>query len=118
MTRSSRSSPTLRVRLLFDSGSAVGPGKTDLLEKIAVTGSIAAAGRAMDMSYKRAWKLVNELNISFAEPLVSVSKGGSNGGGAELTPVGRKVLAVYRRIERKMHKAIAAELRALNRLLD
>lgn len=74
----------------------MGPGKADLLEAIQETGSISAAGRRMSMSYKRAWDLVAAMNATFREPLVNTAKGGSHGGGAELTPLGRAVLAAYR----------------------
>ena len=112
-----RSSPTLRFRLLLDAEHALGPGKADLLEAIAATGSIAAAGRTMDMSYKRAWQLADELNRSFAEPLIAASKGGENGGGAALTPAGKKGVSLYREIEAKAKRACSSELRALARLL-
>jgi molybdate transport system regulatory protein len=109
--------PALRFRLMLDAEHALGPGKADLLEAIAATGSIAAAGRSMGMSYKRAWQLADELNRSFAEPLIVANKGGDRGGGARLTPSGEKVAATYRAIERKAKRACAAELRALSTLL-
>jgi molybdate transport system regulatory protein len=115
---SRRVTPVLRLRLLLDAEHAIGPGKTDLLEAIAAFGSIAAAGRAMGMSYKRAWQLIDELNRSFATPLVLTSKGGEQGGGATLTPMGEQVLAAYRAIEDKAQKALAPELKALARLLS
>jgi molybdate transport system regulatory protein len=95
--------------LLLGSGCAFGPGKADLLTAIVQTGSIAAAGRTMRMSYKRAWQLVDDLNRSFAEPLVATTKGGDRGGGTVLTAKGHKVLAAYRRIERKAQNATLAE---------
>jgi molybdate transport system regulatory protein len=107
----------LRFRLLLDAEHALGPGKVDLLEAIAATGSIAAAGRAMGMSYKRAWQLADELNRSFVEPLIAANKGGEHGGGAALTGAGKKVVSIYREIESKAKRACAAELRALARLI-
>ncbi len=89
----------LRIRVVFGPGERLGPGKADLLERIGQTGSISAAGRAMGMSYKRAWNLVEELNAMFAAPLVVASRGGAQGGGAALTRTGEKVLAHYRAIE-------------------
>lgn len=86
----------VRLRLGFGDDTAIGPGKAELLERIRQTGSIAAAGRAMGMSYKRAWLLVGTMNRCFAEPLVTVSRGGQDGGGADLTPTGAKVLSAYR----------------------
>jgi len=112
-----RPSPALRFRLLLDAEHALGPGKVELLEAIASTGSISAAGRTMAMSYKRAWQLADELNRSFAQPLIAANKGGEHGGGATLTATGEKVVAAYRSIEHKAKQACAAELRALSRLL-
>lgn len=87
-----------RLRVVRDEDIAIGPGKAELLEMIAVTGSIAAAGRAMGMSYKRAWLLVETMNDCFRLPLVVASRGGSGKGGAELTDTGKTVLAAYRRL--------------------
>lgn len=91
--------PRLRLRILLAPGQWLGPGKADLLEGIAETGSIAAAGRRMGMSYKRAWGLVEGLNAAFAAPLVAASRGGASHGGAGLTPLGAEILALYRRAE-------------------
>ena len=112
----SRPATAVRLRLVLGNGHALGPGKADLLEAIAASGSISAAGRAMRMSYKRAWQLVDDLNRSFKAALVETSKGGGQGGGARLTPAGDTVLAAYRALERKANLAGAAELRVLQRL--
>jgi molybdate transport system regulatory protein len=90
--------PRLRLRLMLAPGRWIGPGKADLLEGIAETGSIAAAGRKMGMSYKRAWGLVEEMNGLFTAPLVSAARGGAGHGGAALTEAGHEVLAIYRRL--------------------
>ncbi len=87
---------TLRLRLLFGDRLVLGPGKAELLAGIGETGSIAAAGRAMGMSYKRAWSLVEEMNAAFRVPLVTSARGGAGGGGASLTDAGHQVLAAYR----------------------
>ncbi len=105
----------LRVRL--DAETSLGPGKADILEGIAKAGSIAAAGRRMKMSYKRAWSLVETLNSDFAEPLVASSRGGEKGGGAELTPTGEAVLAHYRAMEAAAEAAIAPDLKSLRALM-
>ena len=76
-----RPDPTLRLRIVFAPGAMIGPGKADLLDGIARTGSIAAAGRDMGMSYKRAWQLVETMNAMFAAPVVESSRGGARGGG-------------------------------------
>ena len=81
---------------IFLSTTRLGPGKADLLEQIAATGSISAAGRAMGMSYKRAWSLVEEMNAAFSSPLVLSARGGSGGGGASLSETGERVLTLYR----------------------
>jgi molybdate transport system regulatory protein len=86
---------TLRLRLLFGDRLVLGPGKAELLARIRDTGSISAAGRAMGMSYKRAWSLVEEMNAAFRDPLVSSARGGAGGGGASLTEAGVTVLAAY-----------------------
>ena len=105
----------VRLRLQIAPGIALGPGKADLLEGIRDTGSIAAAGRRMRMSYKRAWQLVDELNGFFDVPLVAASKGGSGGGGASLTKAGADVLARYRRMHAACCAAIVDDLSALHR---
>lgn len=107
-------SSRLRIRVSFDAGLVLGPGKADLLEAVRETGSISAAGKRMKMSYKRAWDLIDAMNRHFREPVVHASKGGSGGGGAGLTPFGEEVLAVYRRIEAQSAQAVAAELKWLD----
>ena len=99
MTQSPTRPPRLRLRLDFGALGAFGPGKADLLEGIAQTGSIAAAGRRMKMSSKRAWSLVETMNAMFDAPLVTSARGGARGGGAALTAEGEAVLTAYRQIE-------------------
>src|SRR5690606_37441883 len=94
----------------------MGPGRADLLEGIEKTGSIGAAGKAMGMSYKRAWSHVQALNVGFGAPLVTTSRGGSGQGGASLTDAGRAVLAHYRAMQDKAGTAIADDLAALRAL--
>ena len=102
----------LRVELTKD--VKLGPGKAALLEYVAKTGSISAAARAMKMSYRRAWLLIDELNSCFREPIVETAKGGKGGGGsAVLTPLGLQVMKRYRAMEAKSTKAIKADLAAL-----
>lgn len=96
---STRSAPVARLRVLYGSEIAIGPGKADLLDAIARTGSIAAAGRMLRMSYRRAWLLVDTMNRCFREPLVEAVKGGPHGGGARVTALGIEVLAAYRTLE-------------------
>jgi molybdate transport system regulatory protein len=95
---------------------AIGPGKADLLQGIEQTGSIAAAGRQMQMSYKRAWYLLDTLNQYFQDPLVQTRKGGRGAGGTTLTSMGKKVLALYRNIEARARRAADRDLAALNEL--
>ena len=108
--------PRLFLRLFFDT-TMFGPGKAELLTRIRATGSISAAGREMDMSYKRAWSLVEEMNAAFTEPLVKSARGGPGGGGARLTPTGEAALALYRGIEAAAEAAAAPQIAALEALL-
>lgn len=106
----------LKLRILFD-GAMIGPGKVELLERIRASGSIAAAGRQMDMSYKRAWSLVEEMNAAFRSPLVTSARGGAGGGGARLTDDGAEVLRLYRDIAERAETAAASPMAALERML-
>lgn len=90
----------LKLQLVCGDGYAMGPGKADLLEAIDREGSISAAGRALGMSYRRTWLLVDEMNRCFRERLVEASAGGGQNRGARLTGEGRAVLAAYRTLER------------------
>ena len=107
---------TLKLRILFD-GVIIGPGKAELLERIRETGSIAAAGRQMGMSYKRAWLLVETMNTAFAAPLVTSARGGKGGGGAGLTEPGAEVLRLYREVVARSEAAAGEPLAALERML-
>jgi molybdate transport system regulatory protein len=110
---SARSLPSLSVRIDLDAEGRIGPGKIQLLENIHACGSISAAGRAMDMSYKRAWDLVDEINRLCRHAAVERQTGGKNGGGAVLTPFGMSLVARYRKIERDAATAVRKELAAL-----
>lgn len=111
--------PRLRIRIVFGEGEVMGPGKAELLERIDRCGSIAAAGREMGMSYRRAWELVGTLNAMFRAPLVDSTRGGPGGGGAVLTQAGREVLELYRRFEARAGTAGAEQLVELgSRLRD
>jgi molybdate transport system regulatory protein len=108
--------PRLRIRILFGD-AMLGPGKADLLEAIRQNGSIAAAGRSMGMSYKRAWSLVEQMNAAFRDPLVESARGGPSGGGARLTDAGEAVVAHYRKIEERAADVGADEVAALRAML-
>ena len=107
----------VRLRVTLREGIAFGPGKADLLEGIRDTGSIAAAGRRMGMSYTRAWGLVVEMNEEFRQPLVASAKGGAARGGASLTDAGADVLRRYRAMEASATRAVAGNLAAIRRRL-
>lgn len=109
--------PRLRIRIVFGDTEMIGPGKAELLERIARCGSIAAAGREMGMSYKRAWQLIGTLNAMFREPLVDSTRGGPGGGGAVLTDTGREVLRLYRAFADEAAEAGAGRLAELQGLL-
>ena len=106
------------LRVTFSDAFYVGPGRADLLEGIAATGSIAAAGKRMGMSYKRAWSLVQALNEGFGRPLVTTSRGGSEQGGAALTEDGTFVLEHYRAMVEATRKAIAPDVAVVAKKLD
>ena len=108
--------PRFRIRLDYGEGVVLGPGKAELMERIVATGSIAAAGREMGMSYKRAWQLVEALNTMFRDPLVLSSRGGAKGGGAALTEAGEQVLKAYRDLEEASKTASSQSLAALKAL--
>ena len=108
--------PQLQLRIKLTATAAFGPGKAELLERIAASGSISAAARAMRMSYKRAWQLVDDMNRSFRTPLVTTAAGGVQGGGATLTVTGKRVLGAYRTLQDRANAATQAELAALGRL--
>lgn len=106
-----------RYRLYRNREIILGPGKADLLEHIAQTGSISEAARRMKMSYARAWLHVKIMNENFREPLVTSSRGGDEHGGASLTPLGGKVLALYRQMVEEAEAAAAGTKKKLLALL-
>lgn len=106
-----------RLRVVLDTNVAIGPGQVDLLEAIAETGSISKAGRSMNMSYRRAWLLVQRMNSHFAEPLVATAKGGNSGGGARLTALGQDIASCYRQMEARAADVLAPEMERLRGLL-
>lgn len=125
MTAGTRSTPkrarptpaSMHLRIHLGPEIALGPGKANLLEGVARTGSIAAAGRELGMSYKRAWELIDTMNACFRTPLVTAAKGGRTGGGAILTPLGARVLAAYRRIQVRATRSVSADIAQLRRHL-
>jgi len=112
-----KSRAQFRLRITRGEDIAVGPGKIDLLEAIAATGSITAAARRLGMSYRRAWLLVDTMNRCFKNPVVDAEAGGRRGGGTQLTAVGAEALQRYRKMEKLAASAAAIELRKLQRLL-
>jgi molybdate transport system regulatory protein len=111
--------PTARFRMRVTSGAAiaVGPGKIALLEAIQKMHSITAAAKSINMSYRRAWMLIDQLNGSLKKPAVSSANGGKDGGGSQLTDVGLALVDVYRRIEARAAKACADDIDSLIRLV-
>ena len=101
----------LTLRVLGKTAAAMGPGKAELVERIGRTGSISAAAREMDMSYRRAWQLVESLNATFRDTVVATAIGGSRGGGAKVTPFGERLVARFRAMENKASAVIASDLR-------
>jgi molybdate transport system regulatory protein len=107
----------LSIRIDLASGDRIGPGKIALLEAIRSTGSISAAARSIGMSYRRAWLLVEEINQTLREPAVRAETGGPRGGGAVVTPVGERVVGLYRAIESQARSAAGGEFRAIGKLV-
>jgi molybdate transport system regulatory protein len=105
----------LSIRIDFGPDRRVGPGKIALLEQVAALGSISAGGRAMNMSYRRAWELIDEINAMFGQPVVERRSGGRKGGGATLTPFGLSLISHYRAMERAAAAATEPHLAALAR---
>jgi molybdate transport system regulatory protein len=91
-----------RLRIDFDAVHAVGPGKIALLERMRACGSLSQAARELDMSYRRAWQLLDSLNTSFNEPVILTSVGGKGGGGSEITPLGIALIDAYRALEKEV----------------
>jgi molybdate transport system regulatory protein len=114
-TESGSTSDRLSIRIDLASGARIGPGKVAVLEEIARSGSISAAGRALRMSYRRTWELVEELNRTLGTPVVETAAGGSGGGGAILTRAGKAVIERYRAIEMDTALAARKHLQALSR---
>ena len=107
----------LSLRIDFDESRALGPGKVRLLELVVETGSISGAGRAMSMSYRRAWMLVDAPNQTFRMPVVETRGGGVGGGGASLTPFGTDLVADYRAMEQEARDILARRLAKLEQAL-
>lgn len=109
--------PKTRFRVQVKHAVAIGPGKADVLQAVADTGSLSEAGRRLGMSYQRVWSLVRAMNGDFIEPLVLTQRGGAAGGGAVLSETGARVLAIYRAIERDAERAVAHRLPRLLALI-
>lgn len=92
----------------------IGIGRIELLEKIAKHGSMSQAAKSMGMSYKKAWKLVEELNAMYDEPLIVKAKGGKSGGGSVLTPKGEALIKEFRVIEQQL----VLVLQQMSKMLD
>ena len=117
--RSTSTKPTLKLRMRVTVGEviAIGPGKIALLEAMGETGSITAAAKSLDMSYRRAWLLIAELNKALKAPAVASATGGQHGGGSQLTDTGRQLIALYRGIEAQALQTCKGDMQKLLKLL-
>lgn len=106
--------PHLYLKIDYGDRVRIGPGKVQLLKLIRERNSISGAARAMDMSYRRAWLLVEETNLIFGQPVISTHVGGRGHGGAQLTPLGEKVIETYEVIMAKAQAAVEDELKSLS----
>jgi molybdate transport system regulatory protein len=102
--------PSIRLRIDLSPDSALGPGKIALLEHIEASGSLSQAARELGMSYRRAWLLLDDVNRMFSDPATTATVGGSGGGGAQLTDLGRAIVKAYREIEDAAEKAASARI--------
>lgn len=117
MTRTRHTTPRFQLRLVADKDIVLGPGKADLLEAIERTGSISSASRELGMSYKKGWQLIDTMNRHLPAPVIETRTGGNQRGGAELTPLGREILARYRALQRRIEPENCREAQALLALL-
>lgn len=115
--KTARPEVRFRMRVMLGDIIALGPGKVSLLEAVREHGSISAAARSMNMSYRRAWLLMDELNRALASPATVSEHGGQSGGGSVLTPVGEEIIRLYRSIEAHAATACAPEIKALVKLV-
>jgi molybdate transport system regulatory protein len=116
--KSSKQDLKPQIRIMFRKAIAMGPGKADLLRAIDETGSISAAARQMEMSYRRAWLLVDTMNQAFKSPIVVTLTGGKAGGGAAVTEFGKEVLRRYSAMEAKASASVARELRSFSDMMS
>jgi len=107
---------THSIRLDLANVKRIWPGKVALLEAIGKAGSIFGAARSLEMSYRRAWLLVEEINAALSEPAVAAATGGQHGGGAALTPMGEQIISLYRAIENHARASSNSEFRAIEKL--
>jgi|SRR5450631_177368 len=105
--------PTVRFRIDFNRDDSIGPGKIGLLERIAQSGSLSQAARDLDMSYRRAWQLLESANTAFLEKVALTAKGGRGGGGAKLTPFGHELINSYRAFEKDVQAHAARHFRSI-----
>ncbi|OYW21449.1 MULTISPECIES: winged helix-turn-helix domain-containing protein [unclassified Sphingomonas] len=103
----------LKAQLFCGDEPAMGPGKADLLDAIVAHGSISAAGRALGMSYRRAWLLVDSMNRCFRDRLVETTAGGGQARGARVTAAGQDVLHRYRALEARLADVVEEDLKGL-----
>ena len=108
----------VRPRIYIGDGIAIGPGKIDLLRAVGETRSIAAAARSLGIPYKRAWLLIDSLNVGFGRPVVDTATGGKGGSGTLLTALGQQLVIAYDALEKRLNAEAAPELEALRKLAD
>lgn len=107
----------IQIRFVCDDEIALGPGKIELLDAIARTGSISQAAKTMNMSYRRAWQLVDTMNRHFVSPVVQTQTGGTHGGGAVVTELGLELILQFRCMEQQAREAIATTVQLIQKNL-
>ena len=103
-----------RIWIIDQEGTFLAEGRIELLKHIATTGSISKAAKAMNMSYKKAWEMVNSMNKSAKEPLLVKAIGGVKGGGSQLTDYGKEVIEKYQQLKARSQEAIQEIMNELN----
>lgn len=103
-----------RIWIEGDEGVFLGEGRVKLLKAIIAEGSLSKAASKINMSYKKAWKLVESMNQNASKPMVTKITGGSNGGGTFVTEYGKQMIHNFDMINEKCWNFLDNELHVFN----
>lgn len=93
-----------------DHGIIISEGRIQLLKLIASTGSLNKAAKEMNISYQKAWKLVDASNKASKEPLIATQIGGNKGGGTVITPYGQSLIETFEKINNECWEFLDRQL--------